>query len=145
MGLADINIDVGSVLGGLGTLAKDLREAITGDISAEKKAEIALKAQTLEAEIEKAKLQVMINEAGSSDPWTSRARPSFMYVIYIMLLASIPMGIVYAVSPITSGNIIAGFGAWLKAIPSDLYALFGAGYLGYGVFRTYDKKLDTTK
>ena len=145
MGLADINIDVGSVLTGLGGLAKDLREAITGDISAEKKAEITLKAQAMEAEIEKAKLQVMINEAGSSDPWTSRARPSFMYVIYIMLLTSIPMGIVYAVNPATSQNIVTGFGAWLKAIPSDLYALFGAGYLGYGAFRTYDKGKGTAK
>lgn len=145
MGLADINIDVGSVLTGLGGLAKDLREAITGDISAEKKAEIALKAQAMEAEIEKAKLQVMISEASSSDPWTSRARPAFMYVVYIMLLAAIPMGIVYAISPTTSQNIVVGFGAWLKAIPPDLYALFGAGYLGYGAFRTYDKSKGVAK
>lgn len=145
MGFADINIDVGSVLTGAGQLAKDLREAFTGDISAEKKAEITLKAQQLEQELEKAKLQVMISEASSSDPWTSRARPAFMYVIYIMLLAAIPMGIVYAVSPATSQNIVTGFGAWLKAIPGDLYALFGAGYLGYGAFRTYDKSKGVAK
>jgi len=145
MGLADINIDIGSILSGAGTLAKDLREAFTGDISAEKKAQITLVAQQLESEIEKAKLQVMISEASSADPWTSRARPAFMYVIYIMLLASIPMGIVFAVSPQTSTNIIQGFGAWLKAIPPDLYALFGAGYLGYGAMRTYDKKTGAAK
>jgi hypothetical protein len=135
----DLNVDVGSVFTGIGSLAKDLREAITGDISAEKKAEITLKAQALEGEIEKARLSVMVAEASSQDKWTSRARPSFMYVIYIMILASIPMGFVYAYNPVLSANIITGFGTWLKAIPSDLYTLFGAGYLGYTGMRTYEK------
>ena len=141
MGLADINIDVGSVLTGAGQFLKDIRTALTGKepIDANKAAELALKVQEMENDIEKARFSIVLAEASSTDPWTSRARPAFMYVIYILLLASIPMGIVYAVSPQTSANIITGFGAWLKAVPSDLYTLFGAGYLGYGAFRTYDK------
>ena len=63
----------------------------------------------------------------------------FLYVIYIMLLSSIPMGIIYAINPAISANIVTGFQAWLKAIPNELYALFGAGYLGYGTFRTIGK------
>jgi len=148
MGLADINIDgnfLGSIFSGIGSLAKDIREAITGDISAEKKAEIAVKTQQLEADIEKARISVMLAEASSQDSWTSRARPSFMYVIYILLLASIPMGIVYAISPQTAANIITGFQGWLKAIPPDLYALFGAGYLGYSGVRTYEKSKGVAK
>ncbi|MBW2635998.1 MAG: hypothetical protein JRC86_00480, partial [Deltaproteobacteria bacterium] len=39
------------------------------------------------------RMSAIIAEAQSSDPWTSRARPSFLYVMYIMILASIPMGI----------------------------------------------------
>lgn len=69
----------------------------------------------------------------------------FMYVIYILILSAIPMGIVFAINPALSANIIAGFGAWLKAIPSDLYALFGAGYLGYGAFRTVEKSKGAAK
>lgn len=141
MNIAGLNIDVGTALSGLGTLAKDLRTAITGNepINAEKAAEISLQLQKLESDIEMARVSVVVAESQSQDKWTSRGRPMFLYVIYIMLLSAIPMGIVYAVNPETAGNIVTGFGAWLKAIPDNLYALFGAGYLGYGAFRTYDK------
>ena len=145
MGLADINIDVGSALSGLGSLAKDIREAITGDISAEKKAEIALKAQEMETEVAKVQNAVILAESQSQDKWTSRGRPMFLYVMYIMLLTAIPMGVVWAISPQTATDISLGFERWLRAIPGDLYALFGAGYLGYGAFRTYDKKTNAGK
>lgn len=85
-------------------------------------------------------LSAIIAEANSSDPWTSRARPSFMYVMYIMLLSAIPMGVIAAISPATATAIAAGFKAWLAAIPDSLYALFGTGYVGYAVVRSYDKK-----
>jgi hypothetical protein len=142
MDIAGLNIDVGTVFSGLGTLAKDLRTAFTGKepIDGNKAAELALKVQELESGIEMARLNVVIAESQSTDKWTSRGRPMFLYVIYIMLMSSIPMGIVYAINPSFAGNVVVGFGNWLKAIPESLYALFGAGYLGYGAFRTYDKK-----
>jgi hypothetical protein len=142
MDIAGLNIDVGSVFSGLGTLAKDLRTAFTGKepIDGNKAAELALKVQELESGIEMARLNVVIAESQSTDKWTSRGRPMFLYVIYIMLMSAIPMGIVYAINPSFAGNVVVGFGNWLKAIPESLYALFGAGYLGYGAFRTYDKK-----
>jgi hypothetical protein len=135
------------VLEGVGKLAKDIRTAITGKepIDATKVAEIALKVQELESAIEQGRLAIVLAESQSQDKWTSRGRPLFLYVIYIMLLSGIPMGIVYAVSPSTAANITTGFSSWLRAIPPDLYALFGAGYLGYGAFRTYDKKQGTIK
>lgn len=137
------NIDIGSVFTGIGTLAKDLRTAITGKapLDATKAAELEMKAAELEAAIEQARLSVMVAEATSIDPWTSRARPAFLYVVYIMLLASIPMGIAHAINPAVAKDVAIGFGAWLEAIPGDLYALFGAGYLGYAAVRTYDKKI----
>ena len=79
-------------------------------------------------------------EARSADPWTSRARPTFLYVIYIMILLSIPMGVLYCFSPETAHAIEAGVKGWLNAIPSSLWNLFGAGYLGYSASRSYDKK-----
>jgi hypothetical protein len=111
------------------------------------KAQLALQQmqQTGELEELKTSLSAILAEAQSADPWTSRARPSFMYVIYLMLLFGIPMGFVSAFNPETATNIAIGFKAWLSAIPSDLYALFGVGYVGYTGFRSYDKKQGNTK
>lgn len=92
-----------------------------------------------------AALSAIIAEANSSDPWTSRARPSFMYVIYVMILASIPMGVLHAFQPETAQAIAVGMKAWLDAIPEELYWLFGTAYLGYTGFRSYDKKNRVTR
>ena len=85
-------------------------------------------------------MSAIIAEANASDPWTSRARPSFMYVMYILLLASLPMGVLSAFSPEAAKAIIEGYEGWLGAIPSDMWWLFGAGYLGYAGARTYEKR-----
>lgn len=90
-------------------------------------------------ELEKA-FDAITTEAKSADPWTSRARPSFLYVIYIMILSSVPMGALHAFSPTVAGNMVVGVQMWLNAIPEALWALFGAGYLGYTTARSYDKK-----
>lgn len=115
----------------------------------EKKAEAQLKLYELErtGQLEELRIQMsaILAEAQSTDPWTSRARPSFLYVIYIMLLMGIPMGFLSAYSPETATNVAAGFKAWLTAIPSELYGLFGVGYVGYAATRSYDKMKGTTK
>ena len=92
-------------------------------------------------EVLKTQLSAILAEANSEDPWTSRARPSFMYVMYTMLVFGIPMGFVAAFDPAFAGNVAAGFRAWLTAIPEELYALFGVGYVGYAASRTYDKHI----
>lgn len=89
-------------------------------------------------EIEK-QLSAIIAEAQSPDPWTSRARPSFLYVIYIVILAGFPMGVLSAFQPEIAARIATGFQSWLAAVPDALWALFGAGYLGYTGARTFEK------
>ena len=89
----------------------------------------------------KVQLSAILAEANSEDPWTSRARPSFLYVMYTMLLFGIPMGFVAAFDPAFAGNVATGFRSWLAAIPDALYALFGTGYIGYAATRTYDKHI----
>lgn len=84
-------------------------------------------------------LSAIIAEANSLDPWTSRARPSFLYVVYVLLLASIPMGFVAAISPETAVAVTDGFKMWLASIPDAIIQLFGVGYLGYTGARTFDK------
>ena len=44
-------------------------------------------------------MQAIIAEAQSPDPWTSRARPSFLYMMYALILWSIPMGLIAAADP----------------------------------------------
>ncbi|MET1754953.1 3TM-type holin [Novosphingobium sp. RD2P27] len=78
-------------------------------------------------------------EALADDPWTRRARPTFLYVIYAMLLSALPVGIVAAISPATAAAIAAGVRAYLEALPEPLYALFGTGYLGYATLRQWGK------
>ena len=77
------------------------------------------------------RLSAIVAEANSSDPWTSRARPSFLYVMYVMLLWALPMGVIAAFRPQAAHDIAAGMNAYLNGLPDSLYALFGTGYLGY--------------
>jgi hypothetical protein len=84
-------------------------------------------------------MSAIVAEANSHDPWTSRARPSFLYVMYALLLWSIPMGLIAAVNPEMSLGIARGMNAYLAGIPEELYALFGTGYLGYTAARAWGK------
>lgn len=90
------------------------------------------------AEIQ-ARLSAIVAEANSVDPWTSRARPSFLYVIYVLLLWALPMGLLAAFSPQTAKEIAEGMNAYLSGLPEPLYALFGTGYLGYTAARQWGK------
>ena len=84
-------------------------------------------------------MQAIVVEAQSTDPWTSRARPSFLYMMYTLILWSIPMGLIAAVDPRMALGIGNGMTAYLRGIPEELYALFGTGYLGYTAARTWGK------
>ncbi|WP_394652415.1 holin family protein [uncultured Sphingomonas sp.] len=94
---------------------------------------------TQDMERAKAQMAAIVAEAQSADPWTSRARPSFLYVMYALLLWAIPMGLISAVRPEMAEAIAKGMNAYLNGIPEPLYALFGTGYLGYTVAREWGK------
>jgi hypothetical protein len=86
-----------------------------------------------------ARLAAIVAEANSSDPWTSRARPSFLYVIYALILWALPMGVLAAFNPGAAKDIATGMNAYLSGLPEPLYALFGTGYLGYTAARQWGK------
>jgi len=86
-----------------------------------------------------AQMQAIVAEAQSNDPWTSRARPSFLYMMYALILWAIPMGLIAAVRPEMAKGIADGMTAYLRGMPEELYALFGTGYLGYTAARTWGK------
>lgn len=111
----------------------------------EAKLELAKAAQDGRLKEFSIQMSAIIAEAQSSDPWTSRARPSFMYVIYVVILLGLPMGVLSAFRPEMATQVANGFQAWLGAVPDSLWALFGAGYLGYTGARTWEKGKGVTK
>ncbi len=94
---------------------------------------------TQELQAIEARLAAIVAEARSDDPWTSRARPSFLYIMYVIILAALPMGVLAAFRPQTALNIAAGMNHYLTGLPEPLYALFGTGYLGYTAARQWGK------
>jgi hypothetical protein len=93
----------------------------------------------------KVQLSAIIAEAQSTDPWTSRARPSFLYVVYVLLLWSIPMGVLSIFKPDAAIAFTAGFKAWMLAIPEPVLTLFGVVMTGYVAGRSWEKVRSATK
>lgn len=87
----------------------------------------------------KTQLSAIIADAQSPDPWTSRARPSFLYVVYLLLLWSIPMGVLFVFNPEAATRFTEGFKLWLAAIPDQVLTLFGTVMLGYVAGRSWEK------
>ena len=86
-----------------------------------------------------AQLSAIIAEANSADPWTSRARPSFLYVMYAIMLFAIPMGVLSAFDADAAARIGGGVTAYLRGLPDEPSALFGTGSLGYTAARQWGK------
>lgn len=135
-----MGVDHGLLDGLIGPIA-GIIDKIVPDPKARDEAKLKLLALQGSQELEQIKTQMaaIIAEAQSTDPWTSRARPSFLYVMYALLLWAIPMGLIAAVRPQMAADIAAGMNAYLSGIPEPLYALFGTGYLGYTAARSWGK------
>jgi len=110
------------------------------EAAAKAKAELFQMEQDGDLKEMEVQMSAIVMEAQSKDPWTSRARPSFLYVVYIIILTALPMGLLSAISPDTASAVADGFEAWLAAIPEEMWGLFGVGYLGYVGGRSYDKR-----
>ncbi|MFM6828998.1 MAG: holin family protein [Novosphingobium sp.] len=100
---------------------------------------------TQELEQLRTRMSAIVAEANSADPWTSRARPGFLYVMYVMILWALPMGLIGAIRPDAAQGIAAGINAYLGGLPEPLYALFGTGYLGYTAARQWGKAKGTDR
>lgn len=86
------------------------------------------------------KFEFMKAEANSKHKWVAFARPAFLYVMYILILAAIPMGILSAFDLEVATNIQKGFQAWLSSIPRHLWDVFFGAYSVFMVKDSYDKK-----
>lgn len=119
----------------------EIIDRVIPDPKAREAAKIQLIQQAQEGKLKEVEQQLsaILAEAQSKDPWTSRARPTFLYVVYLLILTSIPMALVHAFNPELALRLIEGFNGWLSAIPESIITLFGVGYLGYTGARSYDK------
>lgn len=130
---------VGEVLSGAGTLAKDIRSAVTGDISPEKKAEIEMKLLELETCSQEAQTKINEVEAASSSLFVAGWRPAAGWVSVISL------ALIYWPRALL-GMTFWCMQAWAtKTLPpmpdvglADILGLLGS-LLGFGGLRTYEK------
>ncbi|HVA15479.1 MAG TPA: 3TM-type holin [Stellaceae bacterium] len=132
---------IDDAVGAVSSLAATIINKVFPDPQDAAKAKALLEAADAQAAIQQtaSQLQAIVAEAQSTDKWTSRARPSFLYVCYCMILTSIPMGVLYAFDANHAQKIAAGLQAWLAAIPDPVWQLFTVGYLGYTGGRSWEK------
>jgi hypothetical protein len=121
-GLVDIN--VGEILSGLGDLAKDVRQAVTG-----KDPESEAKMLSMESELLKAQAAIGLAEAQNVNVWVSGARP------FIIWVCGLGIFVRFLIIPLLA--------IWFK-IPDiifDTTPLIGIliPILGLGAYRTIEK------
>ena len=127
-----------------GPLAKLAGELIDNLFETEEeKAAAKARLMTLEQQGKLAELEISIAtilaEARSRDPWTSRARPTFLYVMYAIIALAFVGGVLGIWWPLQVARAAENIAGMLSAIPENLWWLFGAGYLGYTGARSFDK------
>jgi hypothetical protein len=125
---------IGDILTGAGGFAKDIRSAVTGDISADKKAELALKAQEIEAGLMAAQIDLNKAEAGSGKLFVAGWRPAVGWIC--------AMGLFYGTIGKPFIEFIArvfGYDGAFPAIDADTLNTTLFGMLGLGVMRTAEK------
>lgn len=130
------------IIGGLLDVGGKLIDKLWPDPAERERAKAQLVQMQQNGELKEleTRMAAILAEAQSNDPWTSRARPSFLYVMYAMILAAVPMGVLHAFSPELAVSIADGMRAWLSAIPQEMWVLFGVGYTGYTYARSKDKQ-----
>lgn len=137
-----MGFDIGSILGG--TLINSIKGIIGSfKLDPTKKAELqaVVDANAHEIQIKEAEYQAKLldaqskeieiassnirAEAQSGDKYTSRSRPSFIYMMLVIMIAN------YIVFPLIGRPIIV--------FPEALFWLFGSCMLGYTGARTWEK------
>lgn len=123
-----------TVATGLFDVARNLINKLVQDPAAN--AEMQLKLMELDANNELAMLQqqmaAIVAEANSSDPWTSRARPSFMYLFYAIVIFMVVVApLVGVFFPDKMDLLFMNVNKGFSAIPEPMWWTFTAGFLGY--------------
>lgn len=134
--------------GGLLDVGSKLIDRLIPDPEQKAKAQLELLNMEQKGELSalSTRMSAILAEAQSKDPWTSRARPAFMYVFYSVILSLVlvaPAVGIFFPEQMTSffSNVEAGF----AAIPDEMWWVFTSGYLGYAGVRTLEKRKGVAK
>ena len=136
MGVSLANIDVGGVLDGLGTLAKNIREAITGKsiIDPNKQAELLAQAAQIEADIIKAQTDINKVEAAHESIFVAGWRP------FIGWVCGSALAYYYVAQPFLVWAFdLLGYDTSMPMLETGELMTILLGMLGLGAFRSYDK------
>lgn len=130
---------VKGVFEGVGTLAKDIRSAITGEISPEKQAELLDKATQIEAAAKQGQLAVNAAEAAHRSVFVAGWRPYIGWICGTSLgCYFIPQYVLAAVLWIRVCWSAQELAPYPIPEPTGLITLL-TGMLGLGVLRTVEK------
>lgn len=125
---------VGAVMSGIGTLAKDIRQAITGELPAEKQAEIQQKLMELELKAMEGQMQINIEEAKSEHLFVAGWRPFVGWVGGVSLLyAAILEPLMSWIARVNGSTVV------FPTLDTTITMQVLFGILGLGAFRSYDK------
>lgn len=123
-----------TVATGLFDIGRNLINKLIPDPAANAEAQLKLMELDQNGKLQELQLQMsaIVAEANSQDPWTSRARPSFMYLFYaivtFMVMLAPMLGVFYPEKmDLFFMNVSKGF----NAIPEPMWWTFTAGFLGY--------------
>lgn len=131
------------VAAGVFEVGKKLIDRLFPDPEQKAKAELELLRMDRDGETTELaeRMKAIVAEASSEDPWTSRARPSFLYVFYgVILSLTVVAPLIGVFFPGQMETFFSNVQRGFKAIPEELWWTFTAGYLGYTGFRTMDKR-----
>lgn len=132
----------GAIASGLVGIGSSLIERLFPNPEAQAKAKLELLTMQQSGELKELEIgmSAIVAEAQSEDPWTSRARPSFMYVFYAVIISlTIVAPIIGVFFPEAMAQFFTNVAAGFEAIPEPMWWTFTAGYLGYSGARTYEK------
>ena len=139
MGILDIFSGVSNLLPGIGQAAKDIRQAVTGEVDSNTKATLAIKAQELETAMQTAQMEldkailtaqasINLEEAKSSDKFKSWWRPAIGWVCAV--------GLLYL---LLGEPILKTIGVSVPGIDTNLLVAILIPMLGLGGLRTLEK------
>lgn len=131
------------LVGGIFDIGKTLIDKLFPDPEAKARAQMELLVLQQNGELKEleTRMSAILAEANSEDPWTSRARPSFLYVFYFIIIAmTVVAPLVGILEPEAMDAFFANVGKGFTAIPEEMWWAFTAGYLGYAGVRTFEKR-----
>jgi hypothetical protein len=89
--------------------------------------------------VQLAQIAAIQAQDGNNDAFVRRSRPTFLYIMYGVVIAGALLAIFSAFNPGAASTITKTFDDFFRGLPDSLYWLFGSAYLGYSGARSFDK------